>query len=241
MRRLICAFVVPIWHKTHFLLAGSCVCGWCPFFRSTKAFTLQNWWWTWSGSTLCAKTCLSENLGSLLYTCNTLANSECSDEPEHPSRLARALYMYMSRRMTKPAKWPVHPAKTQTSLGIRPDWSVFTVCLMVTQTILLVLSCCGSYLELQAKRHIPGLFECLWLWIWRIANHPVCRNVFSCQGSDLEMASLWSEYYNTCLIPNWSDRQVRANSIDTDRTAPEQSDQSTLFAILSSSFGCITV
>ena len=29
----------------------------------------------------------------------------------------------MSRRMTKPAKWPVRPAKTQISLGIHPIWS----------------------------------------------------------------------------------------------------------------------
>ena len=29
----------------------------------------------------------------------------------------------MSRRMTKPTKWPVYPAKTQISLGIRPVWS----------------------------------------------------------------------------------------------------------------------
>ena len=29
----------------------------------------------------------------------------------------------MSRNMTKPAKWHVHPAKTQISLGIRPVWS----------------------------------------------------------------------------------------------------------------------
>ena len=33
----------------------------------------------------------------------------------------------MSRLMTKPAKWPVSPAKTQISLGIRPVWSEFAV------------------------------------------------------------------------------------------------------------------
>ena len=36
-------------------------------------------------------------------------------------------YMYalanMSWHMTKPIKWPVRPAKTQISLGIRPVWS----------------------------------------------------------------------------------------------------------------------
>ena len=33
----------------------------------------------------------------------------------------------MSHLMTKPTKWPVHPAKTQISLGIRPVWSVFAL------------------------------------------------------------------------------------------------------------------
>ena len=28
----------------------------------------------------------------------------------------------MNRRVTKPTKWPVRPAKTQTHLGIRPVW-----------------------------------------------------------------------------------------------------------------------
>ena len=30
---------------------------------------------------------------------------------------------YMNRRTTKPTKWPLHPAKTQISLDIRPVWS----------------------------------------------------------------------------------------------------------------------
>ena len=34
----------------------------------------------------------------------------------------------MSRLMTKPTKWHVHPPKTQISLGICLVWSVFAVC-----------------------------------------------------------------------------------------------------------------
>ena len=34
----------------------------------------------------------------------------------------------MSRRMTKPTKWPVRSAKTQISLGICPVWSVSSLC-----------------------------------------------------------------------------------------------------------------
>ena len=32
-------------------------------------------------------------------------------------------FCHMSHRMTKPTKWPVRPANTQISLGIRPVWS----------------------------------------------------------------------------------------------------------------------
>ena len=34
---------------------------------------------------------------------------------------------HLSRLMTKPTNWPLHPAKTQISLGIRSVWSVFAV------------------------------------------------------------------------------------------------------------------
>ena len=37
------------------------------------------------------------------------------------------MFDYLSRSMTKPTKWPVHPAETQISLGICPVWSVFAV------------------------------------------------------------------------------------------------------------------
>ena len=35
---------------------------------------------------------------------------------------------YMSMRMTKSTKWPMCPAKTQISLGIRPVWSESSLC-----------------------------------------------------------------------------------------------------------------
>ena len=42
-------------------------------------------------------------------------------------RIWRICTPQMSRRMTKPIKWLVHPAKTQISLGVCPVWSVFAV------------------------------------------------------------------------------------------------------------------
>ena len=38
------------------------------------------------------------------------------------------MFILMSRRMTKPTKWSVRPAKTQISLGIRPVWSESSLC-----------------------------------------------------------------------------------------------------------------
>ena len=40
----------------------------------------------------------------------------------------QCLVFYMSHRTTKPIKWPVRPAKTQFSLGIRPVWSESSLC-----------------------------------------------------------------------------------------------------------------
>ena len=48
---------------------------------------------------------------------------------------------------------------------------------------------------------------------------------------------VWFDKYRN--DPKFSDRQVCANSADPDQTA--QSDQSTLFAIPSASFGLITL
>ena len=39
----------------------------------------------------------------------------------------------MSRRTTKPTKWPVHPAKTQISLGIQPGCQISLRCVLYGQ------------------------------------------------------------------------------------------------------------
>ena len=107
----------------------------------------------WSGSTLFAQICLSKNLGSL-YTVIQLSNKDiwafisildmsrivittyCIRNKEWaPGRIICAVVEVdmriwnMSRHMTKPTKWLVHPVKTQISLGYRPVWSVFPVCM----------------------------------------------------------------------------------------------------------------
>ena len=42
--------------------------------------------------------------------------------------ISNSMQQYMSRLMTKPTKWHVHPAKTHISLGIRPVWSESSLC-----------------------------------------------------------------------------------------------------------------
>ena len=49
----------------------------------------------------------------------------------------------MSRFTTNLTKWSVHQAKTQTSLGIHPVWSVFAVCSMGSWG--LNVSSCGQW------------------------------------------------------------------------------------------------
>ena len=94
----------------------------------------------------------------------------------------------MSRCMTKPTKWPVCPAKTQISLGIRPvwleyawrnlgsstthwahskDWSVWAHIQAdlslhgASQVILLVLSCCSS-IKLEKKHSLWWKVPAFW-------------------------------------------------------------------------------
>ena len=51
-------------------------------------------------------------------------NCDCCFKALYMSLLEqRPFSCYLSRLMTKPTKWHMHPAKTQISLGIRPVWS----------------------------------------------------------------------------------------------------------------------
>ena len=55
-----------------------------------------------------------------------ISSSDTPAESEYiKSRMSKC---YLSRLMTKPTKWYVHPAKTQLSLSICPDWSESSLC-----------------------------------------------------------------------------------------------------------------
>ena len=76
----------------------------------------------------------------------------------------------MSRLMTKPTKWHVRPAKTQISLGIRPDWS---------ETSLSAWRKLGSFATHWA--HSQDSDQTGWLprLIWVFAGHTVILLVLS--------------------------------------------------------------
>ena len=99
--------------------------------------------------------------------------------------------------MTKPTKWPVRPAKTQISLGIRPVWSESSLCaqwvakdpsfFMRPAKTLISLSGCPGWFESWLGAHVI-LLVLLWLnydptwemesawwsyksWCWEIMNY----------------------------------------------------------------------
>ena len=131
-------------------------------------------------------------------------------------------------RHDKTNKMSVHPAKTQISLGIGPVWSVFPIRMKKAWVL--------SY-PLSAQRR-------LWSdWADAQADLSLCWAHSHFVGFVMSwLKSIYSKmnYHND---PKFSDRQVWANSVDPDQTAPRGAvwSASTLFAILSTSFGNITL
>ena len=103
----------------------------------------------WSASSLCE--------GPNIYWCRqrrlwsdwkhdktnkmTCAPSEASYQPGYPPSLISVFAVWRTKHllmwtaktdqtesMTKPTKWPVHPANSQISLAIRPVWSASSLC-----------------------------------------------------------------------------------------------------------------
>ena len=85
--------------------------------------------------------------------------------------------------MTKQTKWPVRPAKTMISLGIRPVWSVFTVRFKCT------------FFRWTAKTLIRlGGWPC---WSGSLLDSLVILLILSCSGSNGRQAesyiALWKK------------------------------------------------
>ena len=84
---------------------------------------------------------------------------------EHPQR--------MCHLMTKPTKCNVHPAKTQTSLGIRPVWSAFAVRMKKPWVLSYPLSAQRRLIRLVGG---PGWSQSLmgaqsFCWVFHVAAH----------------------------------------------------------------------
>ena len=120
----------------------------------------------------------SHNIWATSWQTNKMAYvpSKDSDQPGHLPSLMRVftvcrrklgclasykepdLWLHVSRSMTKPIKWPVRPAKTKISLGIRLFWSVFALCMKKP----LVLSCpLSAHWRLIRLGGFPGWSESL--------------------------------------------------------------------------------
>ena len=125
--------------------------------------------------------------------------------------------------MTKPTKWSVHPTKTQISLSVRPVWS---------EPLLSVWRKLGSLPTYWAHSEDSDQTGRMPRLIWVFAGR-TCHFVgFVTRRLN---CALWND-------PKFADRQVWANSVDPDQTAPRlllEADQDLpCFVILFVSFGC---
>ena len=99
----------------------------------------------------------------------------------------------MSHLMTKPTKWPVHPAKTQISLGICPVWSV---------TSLSAWMHIGSLATHWAHSEDSDQTGRMPRLIWVFAGRTFILLVLSWGGSDGEQLQTGIN----CVEKNWSTR-----------------------------------
>ena len=81
---------------------------------------------------------------------------------------------HMCRDMTKPIKWPVRPAKTQISLGIRPVWSESS--LSAWRNLGPLATHWAHSEDSDPTGRIPRL-------IWVFAGRTLILLVLSCRGS----------------------------------------------------------
>ena len=100
----------------------------------------------------------------------------------------KLLWQWMSRLMTKPTKWSMRPAKTQSSLGIHQVWSVFTVCMKKHWVLSYPLSALwrlwSDWADAQADLSL------------RRVHMPFCSRWFCCEAAQLlsRISGLWLPY-----------------------------------------------
>ena len=99
---------------------------------------------------------------------------------------------YVSRLMTKPAKWHVHPAKTQISLGIRPVWSESSQSALKKAWVL-------SYPLSAQRRLMPRL---IWVFAGRtchfvgfIMRRLLCVSLITCSKAQPDYDPLYEDIF----------------------------------------------
>ena len=88
--------------------------------------------------------------------------------------LLSVCFHYVSRDMTKPTKWHIPPAKTQSSLGIRPVWS---------ESSLSAWRKLGSLATHWAHSEDSDQTGRMPRLIWVVPGRTVTSLVLSCRGS----------------------------------------------------------
>ena len=147
--------------------------------------------WTWEGT----------NIWILLCTFNLLKPSDIQ---------------YLSSSMTELTKWPVHPAKTQISLGICPVWSVFAVRFM---------GCEGPILssgDSEDSNHTGWMPRRIWVFTGRKAHFvgfvmllPICvieANNCKVFQRDFKIRNIKQLYFKTLLPTFYTSFQIFHNS-----------------------------
>ena len=113
---------------------------------------------------------------------------------------------YLSHSMTKPAKRPVHPAKTRVSLGIRPVLSVVTV--RMKKPLVLIYPLSAQRRLRSALADAQADLSLCWAhrsfcWFFHAAAHfslgfPLCQFVFI--SNIIRSISIWFELRYCCYI-----------------------------------------
>ena len=115
-----------------------------------------------------------------------------SDDSDQTGRMLRLILFLsgctdhlvdLSHSTTKPTKWPVRPAKTQISLGIRPVWSESSLC---HQRV------AKDWRFLPADSEDSGESGRMPRLIWVFAGRNVILLVLSCVGSFVTCSSRFS-------------------------------------------------
>ena len=114
----------------------------------------------------------------------------------------------MSCLMTKPTKWHFRPAKTQISLGIRPDWSVPSLSVWRTRSTVLDLLHIPRSHSAYFDRTFSVQGPKLWNSLPSDIRNSTSINTFKCE---LKRYLLYNNQnaLKFCCISNWSSATVR--------------------------------